>query len=140
MPVQDHIHLETIDNQPWTTDNAPDNTYKVSFGDYNQKPTAWTEIDIALNATVHVHQLKDDSGDVVQRDYFSPTLILTDTEYDTLKGEVGKKVDFVPIVSPDAGSDHSAYVTEMLLTKMRVRELDPMLNYYKVTVDLEPTE
>lgn len=140
MPTQGHIHLETIDNRPWTTDGAPDNTYWVIYQSMGQKPLAWVEKEIALDGTVHVWQLVDDSGDIIQRDDFSSVLLVPEADFPTLKAEVGKKVDFVPPIHPNGGEDHSDYVVEMLLSKMKVEEVDPMLTYYRVTVELEALE
>lgn len=141
MPVQNHVHLQGTDDQPWSTDGAPDNTYKVIFKQLGEKPAVWAATEIALDGTVHVHQLVDSVGDVIQRDYYNTTLLVDDTEYAELKTDVGKKVDWVPPVHPDVGSDHASYVTEMLFVEItQVQEVDPMLNYYKVKIKLEATE
>jgi hypothetical protein len=140
MPVQDHIHLETIDNRPWSVDDAPDNTYVVNFPYMRQVPTAFVHVEYALTGAVHVHQLVDGSGDVMQRDFFAPQIKVDDTDFAVLKTEIGKKVDFVPHIHPNVGNSHSAYVVEMVVRKMQVREVNPMLDYYYVTVTLEPLE
>jgi hypothetical protein len=139
MPVQDHIHLQGQDDRPWATDDAPDNTYSVVYPKMRRETRVWVETEEALDGTVHVHQLVDDGGNVVRRDAYRHTLMVTDTELVELLADHGKKCDYVPNMHPDSGESCSGYVEEVLFSSdVKLLEVDPMLKYYYVTIRLEP--
>lgn len=141
MPTQDHIHLQKQDDRPWATDGVPDNTYHVVFGKMNRLPKVYVQTEIALDGTVHLHQLvSSGAGSVIRHENYKPQLNVSSGELSQLILDLGKKVDFVPIVHNDAGSDSSSYIVEMVLSDVKIEEMDPGLCNYLVTVNLEALE
>jgi len=138
MATQDHIHLQKQDDRPWAVDGVPDNTYSVVFPKAGYKPKVYTLTEVALDGTVHLHQLVDSgSVSVIRHDNYSPQLNVSAAELAQLIDDLGKKVDFVPNDHNAVGIDSSAYIIEMVMSELKLEEMDPGLCNYLVTVELE---
>ena len=125
--VKDHIHLDDV--------TPPTDTYGVFREGFQVQPYAFAATDYALEATVHVHRVAP-GGVVELRDDFSHVLIVSYTEYLTLRGMIGKTVYFVDSYHDD-GSLATYTDTKLFKAISKVTPFTPDLSGMYVQIALE---
>lgn len=112
--VQNHLHLDevgTIDG-----DNAPTKTYKAKSR--LPMPSVQTLVTTSFTGSRHRSTVVDVSDTPILHHDFRYRIRVTEDEYLTLLGLLGKTLSLVDNYHPDTGSDHSAYVKSVAFVKI----------------------
>lgn len=126
--LYDTIRLDTT-----LSSGLPVAQYSVAFDDHNYGHEPALSIERSITGRVVVHRITS-SGSPITYDVHSYTVIATKDEYDTLSGLLGKNVYFMPNRRDEDDPDNWRKV--MVLSTLKAKLVDPMMNYVYVTIEL----
>jgi hypothetical protein len=122
------------------TGQLPTNTYRVLASGLDRKPKVALSTERSLNGTLHVHRIMDGSVPL-QHDDRIYTLLLGQSEVSQLLADLGKTMYFMPHIRDEAVPlTYRKVVVFKAILELRNLEDDPMLTYFRCTIELEEYE
>ena len=112
--LQSHFHLDLPTNVD--ADNAPAATYKSSERVF--KPTVSTNVITSHTGSRHLVTIVDESNNPILKSDYKFRIVISQAEYETLTGLIGRELCFIDHYHPDVGSDHESYIKNVSLVNM----------------------